>query len=364
MDEAVSKWPPPPYKRSFSTNTIVAGDGSTAGGDAGAAIRHEPGFSPMDKATSRPYCFAMHHADPQSLRLFIAVCECGTIARAAEREFIAPSALSKRIADLEESLGVALLTRSQRGVSPTPAGEALLEHARPILQSLQRLQAEVGEHADGIRGHVRVLSIRSAMIGRLSDDLACFLAAHPKVGLTLEERVSDEVTRGVVSGSAEIGICRDVLSSRELKSHPYGQDTLVVVAGRSHPLASRERLDFIDTLDYDHICVGQGNSHQKFSDRVAREVGRSVNYRFYVSSPNAALRFISEGLGVGIFPSEAIARFADMYQLSLIPLSNDWARRTQYICTSALEPLSPAARQLLNYLLERRHHEALARIAA
>ncbi|MFC6309126.1 helix-turn-helix domain-containing protein, partial [Paraburkholderia dipogonis] len=57
----------------------------------------------------------MWQIDQVTLRLFIAVCEEGTIARAAEREFIAPSAVSKRLADLEALVDVALLSRSQRG---------------------------------------------------------------------------------------------------------------------------------------------------------------------------------------------------------------------------------------------------------
>ncbi|EDZ97814.1 transcriptional regulator, LysR family, partial [Burkholderia sp. H160] len=55
----------------------------------------------------------MWQIDQVTLRLFIAVCEEGTIARAAEREFIAPSAVSKRLADLEALVEVALLSRSQ-----------------------------------------------------------------------------------------------------------------------------------------------------------------------------------------------------------------------------------------------------------
>lgn len=306
----------------------------------------------------------MQLADPQSLRLFVAVCECGTIARAAAREFIAPSALSKRMADLEELLGVPLLTRSQRGVSPTPAGETLLQHALPLLRDMQRLHAEVGEHAQGIRGHVRIMCIRSALAERLQGDLTHFLANHPHVGLTLDERVSAEVSRGVITGAAEIGVCRDIEPTRELRRHAYGHDTLAIVTGRAHPLASHERLAFADTLDHEHICLGQGNSHQRFTDGAARDAGRSVNYRFYVASSHGALQLIADGLGIGVFPSEAIQPLTALYDLRIIPLTDSWAKRMQYICTSAVEPLSPAARHLLHFLLERHREAEAAQIAA
>jgi DNA-binding transcriptional LysR family regulator len=81
----------------------------------------------------------MWQADFVSLRLFVAVCEEASIAHAAERESIVASAVSKRIADLEESIGTPLLLRHRSGVTPTPAGEALLQHARALLRSVEKM---------------------------------------------------------------------------------------------------------------------------------------------------------------------------------------------------------------------------------
>ena len=71
----------------------------------------------------------MWQVDFVTLRLFVAVCEERNIARAAEREAIVASAVSKRIADLEDAIGAPLLLRHRSGVTPTPAGELLLQHA-------------------------------------------------------------------------------------------------------------------------------------------------------------------------------------------------------------------------------------------
>ncbi len=71
--------------------------------------------------------------DPVSLQHFVAVCEEGNIARAAARESLVASALSKRVSALEAEVGVPLLTRRRRGVEPTAAGQALLVRAREVL---------------------------------------------------------------------------------------------------------------------------------------------------------------------------------------------------------------------------------------
>ena len=72
----------------------------------------------------------MRDLDLTTLRLFVTVCETGNIARAGERANIVGSAISKRLAQLEEALGTPLLARKRHGVVPTEAGQALLEFRR------------------------------------------------------------------------------------------------------------------------------------------------------------------------------------------------------------------------------------------
>lgn len=100
----------------------------------------------------------------------------GSIGRAAEREFIAASAVSKRLSDLETAVDTALLYRHSRGVTLTPAGESLLHHARTVLFGLERMQGELSEYADGVRGHVRMHANISAIVQFLPEDLGALLA--------------------------------------------------------------------------------------------------------------------------------------------------------------------------------------------
>ena len=128
--------------------------------------------------------------DSTSLRLFVAVCEHASIARAAADEALVPSALSKRIAALEADAGVTLLRRQRRGVLPTPAGEALLRQAREVLAALDRMRAEMGSFGRGVQGSVHVLASPSVLAERLPDDVGRFLAAQPAIRVTLAERAS------------------------------------------------------------------------------------------------------------------------------------------------------------------------------
>ncbi|HEY0200098.1 MAG TPA: LysR family transcriptional regulator, partial [Burkholderiaceae bacterium] len=155
------------------------------------------------KTTERSFA---RRIDLTSLQLFVAVCELGSIGRAAEREFIAASAVSKRLAELEVAVDTPLLYRHSRGVTLTPAGESLLHHARTLLFGLEKMQGELSEYADGVRGHVRIHANISAIVEFLPEDLGAFARQHPQVKIDLEEHLSPDVLAAVHEGAADLGI--------------------------------------------------------------------------------------------------------------------------------------------------------------
>jgi DNA-binding transcriptional LysR family regulator len=110
----------------------------------------------MNRSTPR-------HIDPVMLRLFVAVCEELSIARTAAGEALVASAVSKRIAAVEQAIGAPPVVRGRRGIEPTAAGEVLLRQARDVLGQLERMRAELSEFATGVQGSVRVMTSVSAL---------------------------------------------------------------------------------------------------------------------------------------------------------------------------------------------------------
>ncbi|CDF93954.1 MULTISPECIES: LysR family transcriptional regulator [unclassified Pseudomonas] len=293
------------------------------------------------------------HLDHLSLHLFILVCEEGTIARASERAFIAPSAVSKRLSDIEARFGTSLLKRSKRGVEPTPAGLALLRHARSLTRAMERLDSELSEYAEGARGHVRIWANVSSIMEFLPEELSDFMLKHPGVQTDIEERISPDVVRGVAEGSADLGICRRSMAMGDLEFLPYRQDHLAVVVSAGHPLADRLGVAFEETLDFDHLGMSAFATINTFMREDAQKHGRELRFRSYVSSFDAAFRLIQFGLGVAVIPLEAVERYTQLFDLRIIPLTDEWARGEFVICVRNREALSLSARRLLDHLLSR-----------
>ena len=290
--------------------------------------------------------------DPASLRMFIAVCEERNIARAAEREAIVASAISKRIAALESDVGVPLLKRGRRGIEPTPAGESMLRQAREVLGLMDRMRAELSEFATGAHGSVRVFASLGVLSESLPDDIGGFLTRHDTVRVSLEERVSSEIVRGVREGIADLGVCWDAGDLGGLATLRYRSDHLSVVVPAGHPLTRRKRVAFVDTLPYEQVEILAGSIVQLTLRRAAAVVGQTIRHRIQVTTFDAACRSVAAGLGIAIVPREASAAQARALGLAIVPLTDPWAERRFVVCFRARESLSAAARLLAEYLSE------------
>src|ERR1700753_3578895 len=99
-----------------------------------------------------------------TLKMFLAAYEEQSIARAADREHIAASALSRRLSDLEISMKVTLFQRNRSGLGPTAAANALVRHARRVIHDVDQLESELADYSKGLRGRIKIYSTVWGMI--------------------------------------------------------------------------------------------------------------------------------------------------------------------------------------------------------
>ncbi len=302
------------------------------------------------KPTERSF---VRRIDLTSLQLFVAVCEAGSIGKAAEREFIAASAVSKRLAELEGALGSALLYRHARGVDLTPAGQSLLHHARSLLYGLEQMQGELSEYADGVRGHVRVHASISAVVQFLPEDLGRFARQHPQVKIDLEEHLSADVLCAVQEGAADVGICNASAAgsgAQALQWRPYRTDALALVVPAAHALAARPAIDFMESLDFDQVGLQPGSSIALAMPQAAAQAGRAIRLRIRVSGLDAMCRMIDNGLGVGVMPARAFELMRGASALQAVPLRDPWAERRIGLVARDFATLPVTARALVEHL--------------
>lgn len=285
------------------------------------------------------------------LRLFLHVAEAASITHGAHRSNMALASASERIRAMEDALGAPLLERKRRGVHPTPAGSALLHHARIITQQLERMRGELTEYAKGLRGHVRLLSNTVATAEFLPAALGPFLLAHPNIDLDIEERPSREIVRAVAEGLADVGIVADAVDPAvELQTFPFAVDRLVLVVPREHAFARRREIVFRDTLDYDYVGLVAGSALQEHVDEHAARSGHRLKVRVRLTGFDAICRVVEAGMGLAVVPETAGRRCRRSMSISIIRLTDDWALRHLTLCVRNFKSLPAHAQRLVEHL--------------
>lgn len=288
--------------------------------------------------------------DLVDLRLFLAVLEAGSITAGAQRAHLALASASARIRGMEEMAGTALLVRSRSGAKATPAGEALAHHARLVLQQTERMRGELSRYGKGLKGHVRLWSNTAALSTRLPGDLARFLARHPDVDVDLEERPSREIAPALRQGLIHMGLLSDVGDVSGLETRPYGEDILMAVLPKGHPLAGKAGAGFADVAALPFVGLTAGNAIQHLIELHAAEHGLPLKYRVRMNRIEAVGEMVQAGVGVTVLPSADARRIAGHMTVETFPLPDAWARRRLVVAVRCREGLPEFAQKALDAL--------------
>jgi molybdate transport repressor ModE-like protein len=291
--------------------------------------------------------------DLADLSLFRHVVEAGSITHGAERAHLALAAASTRIRNMEEVLGVPLLTRGRQGVATTQAGRTLLQHARAILRQSERLHEDLSAYGGGLAGQIRLLSNTNALTEFLPEALSSFLAGHPHVSVDLEERLSDEIVGLIAEGVADLGIVAGTVDFGALETYPFRRDRFVLVVARGHALAKRAKIDFEEVLEHDFVGLDRSSALQRFLASKAARIGRPLRLRVQLRSFDAVCRLVECKVGIGIVPETTARRVAKTMAIKAVALADLWALRDLTICVKSHEELPIYAQQLVEHLRDR-----------
>ncbi|EJN33992.1 transcriptional regulator [Pseudomonas sp. GM78] len=290
------------------------------------------------------------HFDLTDLRLYLNILDTGNITAGAARSHLSLAAASARIRAMESSLGTDFLERGRRGVTPTPAGKALAQHARVLMQQAERMQQDLAEYAKGVKGQVRLLCNTTAITEYLPELLADFLREHPNLDIDLQERPSARITHALRQGAADLGIVSDAVDTHSLETLPFRDDPLVLIMPPGHPLAEGEPASFSDTLHHDYVGLSANSALAVYLEEQALHAGMRMQIRIRADGFDGVIRMVARGAGLAIVPLAAIQRRALDQPLKSFALKEDWAQRKLLLCARSFTGLPGYAKALLEAL--------------
>ena len=288
----------------------------------------------------------------QTLKLFCAIAETGTLSQAAQRCHLTVSAASRRLAELEIALNNLLFERSAQGLLLTSAGHVALQHALRLSQGSDQMHQELHDHAAGFRGHVRLWANMSSLNEFLPQCLSSFSHQNPNIQLELEEQLSVDTLQAVERGMVDLGVVAGQINSIDLVKTPLYSDTLILVCSPDHPLSNKGALRFKETLAYDFVGLNTGSALLQLALSAAEHLQSTLKLRIQVRSFDVLCKMVKAGMGIGLVPIGACAGSIESHQLVTVQLEEDWALRALYLVSRPLPQLSPAAHLLRQHLLQ------------
>ncbi len=180
------------------------------------------------------------------LRYFVALAECLSFTRAAERVHVTQSTLSHQIRQLEDELGQPLFERIGKRVVLTEAGETFLGYASKALREVDHGLSDLMRAGDELTGEVRIGATGTFNIGFVPECLAIFLKRNPTVKVTVDELAGDEIAQRLITSTLDVGIAYQPADPTHLWFEPLYTEEMLLVVGAKHPLAQRKRVRMVE----------------------------------------------------------------------------------------------------------------------
>ncbi|TXL64124.1 LysR family transcriptional regulator [Zeimonas arvi] len=299
-----------------------------------------------------------------SLRYFREVALQGSLRHAAERLFVAQSALSRQISALEEELGVALFERRARGMALTEAGRLLLQYADDSRARLEKLRGLIHEFEVLERGHVEIACVEGLLSGFMPDFVEPFLAEHPGLSLTVSAMGSQAVAEAVAEHRVDIGILFGQSPRRDLIELARMSQPLCAIVSPGHPLAARRACRLADAAAYRVVLPDRSFGIRQLIDRVRANGRLALNVALETNTLSFAWRMAERTDCVTFLPMDSVRAEVAARRLVAVPLEDALFRGTRVTLVASASRTLSAAAQRVAESLEARMSEGARRAGA
>ena len=300
--------------------------------------------------------FFIQRLKPSHLMLIQAIDETGKLHLAAQKAGISQPAASRLLSDIEVDIGGSLFDRHPRGMTATPLGAALVQHARVILSEIASLSEHIADLQGGHAGTVRVGCVTGPAVGAVLPAMIALRAEAGGIEPTIEVAPSTILLRGLEEGRFDFVIARlsADLGTRHLQAHPGRTEAVCLLVAATHPLANRQ-VSLADTLDYEFVIQEKGSPirtaiEQAFLTHGMRTPDKVTNS----SSVLIALSLVAETTAIAPQTRE-VARVLTRCNsnLAIIELDEDIIVSPYLVLYLAGHNMTPTARRLLDAVLRR-----------
>jgi DNA-binding transcriptional LysR family regulator len=293
--------------------------------------------------------------EPTALRYFREVAAHGSVRHAAERLFVAQSAVSRQVALLEDELGVPLFERHARGMSLTEAGHLLLAYSTDMRSRFDELRAMIQEYGSLRRGHVDIACVEGVLARFMPEALRIFADDCPGISLGVAAVGSHAIAEAIAEHRFDLGIVFGGSPRTDLLELAQMSQPLCAVVAPDHPLANRASCTLAEVAAFQVVLPDRSFGIRQLVDRVSANAKFTLKKTVETNTLAFAQRLVMQGENrVTFLPGDMVLPEIEAGMLVAVPLSDSALRKTRVtLVASTTRKLSQAARHLARHLSER-----------
>lgn len=235
--------------------------------------------------------------DVVGLEYVIEVAEAGSFARAAEHLGLNSSTLSRRIAKVEDRLGITLFERTRAGVQITRSGRPVIDQIRRAIGELIAVATAAHQNGGGRAGEIRLGFRIPPVSGLLFEALAAWRLRHPTMALKFFELNDHELRLALTERRLDAAFVTRHARWPGAASIPMVREAIAVALPLDHELASQEKLTW-DQLRHETFLTQGWNDSQTAREFFASLLGSGVAFESHATSKQSILAFVVAGYGI------------------------------------------------------------------
>ncbi|MDF3812729.1 LysR family transcriptional regulator [Rhodopseudomonas sp. BAL398] len=287
-----------------------------------------------------------------ALRYFNEVAKLGSIRKAADRLHVAPSAVSRQIAQLEHELDAVLFERSKMGVQLTSAGEVLARQSNRIFRDLERARTEIDDLRGLRRGEVSLWVIEGLVSGLLPDLLAEFHHRYPQVSFRIQTGSTDRIIEALLEDEADIGITFNAPRRPEIEVIAEHVEPISCLVAPTHVFADRTELNLDDICTQTIALPEHSFGLRQVFERAVAKRQRSPQVLVTTNSLELTKRMAATGQVLAFMPALTVIAELHSGGLRAIPVADPaFEAARSSISVHRDRPLPHAAQEFLKTLV-------------
>lgn len=287
----------------------------------------------------------------KQLRAAAEILRCGTLTRAAEQMHVTPAALTARLKQLEDEVGLRLFDRTNAGLRPTEGGQLLMAASEEIEAVLRRCLERV-ESLKGLQSGKVTVGVVSTGKYFAPGAVAAFRRQYPGVEVRLTIGNRSEIVQALRDYKADLAIMGRAPEELVTRHMVLGDHPMVITSAPTHPLARRRRIALAELADESFLVREPGSGSRAVFDRLARRIGTApLKMAMEIDSNESIKQGVIAGLGIALLSAHTIEAELGYGRIVVLNMEGLPVRRQWLLVRRGNHELGPAAQSFWEFVL-------------